>query len=138
MARMYVPNAWHYLLALLFYIGRILVTHFSFSSTFSISSVKLKDWKACPFVIMIFFFNFFFLYLIWFSHKFSFLSFAGKNQGNYVFVVCSAARGLINHILYESERLSGRKFSKSSWCCFRFFIFSYLGFHVSSEVLAVY
>lgn len=25
-----------------------------------------------------------------------------------------AARGLINHILYESERLSGRKFSKSS------------------------
>ncbi|KAB1213784.1 hypothetical protein CJ030_MR5G021923 [Morella rubra] len=25
-----------------------------------------------------------------------------------------AARGLINHILYESEKLSGRKFSKSS------------------------
>ncbi|KAL9461312.1 hypothetical protein AB3S75_004334 [Citrus x aurantiifolia] len=25
-----------------------------------------------------------------------------------------AARGLINHILYESERLSGHKFSKSS------------------------
>ncbi|KAJ0034334.1 hypothetical protein Pint_24261 [Pistacia integerrima] len=25
-----------------------------------------------------------------------------------------AARGLINHILYESERLSGRKFDKSS------------------------
>ncbi|XP_044499217.1 uncharacterized protein LOC123220722 isoform X2 [Mangifera indica] len=25
-----------------------------------------------------------------------------------------AARGLINHILYESERLSGKKFSKSS------------------------
>ncbi|XWS14262.1 hypothetical protein CRYUN_Cryun36dG0107600 [Craigia yunnanensis] len=25
-----------------------------------------------------------------------------------------AARGLINHILYESEKLSGRKFSQSS------------------------
>ncbi|KAK8548880.1 hypothetical protein V6N12_061784 [Hibiscus sabdariffa] len=25
-----------------------------------------------------------------------------------------AARGLINHILYESEKLSGRKFSNSS------------------------
>ncbi|GFP81236.1 hypothetical protein PHJA_000266900 [Phtheirospermum japonicum] len=25
-----------------------------------------------------------------------------------------AARGLINHMLYESENLSGRKFSKSS------------------------
>ncbi|ESR39252.1 hypothetical protein CICLE_v10027020mg [Citrus x clementina] len=37
-----------------------------------------------------------------------------SSQCNYVFVVCSAARGLINHILYESERLSGRKFSKSS------------------------
>lgn len=31
------------------------------------------------------------------------------------FLVCSAARGLINHILYESEKMSGRKFSKSSW-----------------------
>lgn len=28
-------------------------------------------------------------------------------------LVLSAARGLINHILFESERLSGRKFSSS-------------------------
>lgn len=26
---------------------------------------------------------------------------------------CSAARGLINHILYESEKISGRKFTKT-------------------------
>jgi hypothetical protein len=26
---------------------------------------------------------------------------------------CSAARGLINHILYESEKITGRKFSQS-------------------------
>lgn len=84
---------------------------------------KIKRLKSMSFCNNDFFSFFFSLYLIWFSHKFSFLSFAGKNEGNYVFVVCSAARGLINHILYESERLSGRKFSKSSWCCFRFFIF---------------
>lgn len=29
--------------------------------------------------------------------------------------VCSAARGLINHILYESEKMSGRKLSNSAW-----------------------
>lgn len=33
----------------------------------------------------------------------------------YHFCFCSAARGLINHILYETEKMSGRKFS-SSWC----------------------
>lgn len=31
----------------------------------------------------------------------------------------SAARGLINHMLYESEKITGRKFSQSSWCYLR-------------------
>jgi len=30
-----------------------------------------------------------------------------------LFLFCSAARGLINHILYESEKISGRKFTKT-------------------------
>ncbi|MBA0647805.1 hypothetical protein Goklo_015623 [Gossypium klotzschianum] len=39
-----------------------------------------------------------------------------KDDNVLTFVVffCSAARGLINHILYESEKLSGRKFSNIS------------------------
>ncbi|KAK8681956.1 hypothetical protein V6N13_054353 [Hibiscus sabdariffa] len=43
----------------------------------------------------------------------------GHKQHNTALVVDmklkdDAARGLINHILYESEKLSGRKFSNSS------------------------
>lgn len=30
---------------------------------------------------------------------------------------CSAARGLINHMLHESEKMTGRKFSQRCWIC---------------------